>query len=285
MTCLGAALDDAQARAPDLVGIRRDGISVGGGAAAYAYAFAALVAHPQSLPAGRAAAWVDSWCWLPGLVLPMGLLLLVVPDGRLLSPRWRPAVAALIAGSVVGSVGLSGSPTFDLGSDQPIDNPLAFDPTAWHVAATLGYALVARGGSRVACVVRSALPTLGRGGAPAASLDRRRSRPGGLPRHGRGVHLGRVPLRIRPPCDRPVGASGRHRGRDPQVPAVRARSRRQPRPRLRGDDGRRGRRLRARRRSDRRTAVPRGEPRALTGTDRRRRRRLPAASGNACSAS
>ncbi len=148
MTCLGLLLTTRKPEHPISWGFAATGFLWAVGAAAYAYAFAALVTHPQSLPAGRAAAWVDSWCWLPGLVLPMGLLLLVAPDGRLLSPRWRPAVAALIAGSVVGSVGLSGSPTFDLGSGQPIDNPLAFDPTAWHVAATLGYALV--GGAVVA---------------------------------------------------------------------------------------------------------------------------------------
>ena len=143
MTCLGVLLTTRKPEHPISWGFAATGLLWAVGAGAYAYAIAALVANPQSLPAGRAAAWVDSWCWLPGLVLPMGLLLLVVPDGRLLSPRWRPVVAALVAGSVLGSLGLSGSPTFDLGSTEPIDNPLAFDTTVWHVAATLGYALVA----------------------------------------------------------------------------------------------------------------------------------------------
>jgi signal transduction histidine kinase len=139
----GALLTTRKPEHPISWGFAATGFLWAVGAGAYAYAIAALVANPQSLPAGRAAAWVDSWCWLPSLVLPTGLLLLVVPNGRLLSPRWRPAVAALVAGSVLGSLGLSGSPTFDLGSNQPIGNPLAFDATAWHVAATVGYALVA----------------------------------------------------------------------------------------------------------------------------------------------
>ena len=143
MTCLGVLLTTRKPEHPISWGFAATGFLWAVGAGAYAYAIAALVANPQSLPAGRAAAWVDSWCWLPGLVLPMGLLLLVVPDGRLLSPRWRPVVAALVAGSVLASLGLSGSPTFDLGSTEPIDNPLALDTTVWHVAATLGYALVA----------------------------------------------------------------------------------------------------------------------------------------------
>ena len=143
MTCLGVLLTTRKPEHPISWGFAATGFLWAVGAGAYAYAIAALVANPQSLPAGRAAAWVDSWCWLPSLVLPMGLLLLVVPDGRLRSPRWRPVVAALVAGSVLGSLGLSGAPTFDLGSNEPIENPLAFDTTAWHVAATLGYALVA----------------------------------------------------------------------------------------------------------------------------------------------
>ena len=110
------------------------------GSFAYAYAIEALVAHPGSLPGGRLAAWVDNWFWLPGLVLPMSLLLLVVPDGRLLSPRWRLAVVAVVGGTALASIGLSGSPTFELGSTETIENPLALDVTVWHLAAVVGFA-------------------------------------------------------------------------------------------------------------------------------------------------
>ena len=112
------------------------------GGVAYAYATEALVAEPGSLPGGLAAAWLDNWLWLPGLALPMSLLLLVVPDGRLLSPRWRPVVVAVVAGVVLASVGVSGSSTFELGSSEPIDNPLALGTTTRDITAVAGFALV-----------------------------------------------------------------------------------------------------------------------------------------------
>jgi signal transduction histidine kinase len=115
--------------------------AVGGGA--YAYAVEALVADPGSLPGGLAAAWLDNWLWLPTLLLPVGLLLLVVPDGQLLSRRWRTVAAALVGGTTVASAGLSGAATFDLGAAEPIDNPLALDTTAAHVVGAVGYAAVA----------------------------------------------------------------------------------------------------------------------------------------------
>src|SRR5262249_28940528 len=36
---------------------------------ANAYAATALVEHPDALPGGFAAAWLDNWAWLPGLTL------------------------------------------------------------------------------------------------------------------------------------------------------------------------------------------------------------------------
>jgi signal transduction histidine kinase len=121
------------------------------GAGAHAYAVEALVADPGSLPGGLAAAWLDNWFWLPGLFLPISLLLLVVPDGRLLSPSWRPVLVAVLGGTALASAGLSGSSTFELGSDEPINNPLALDTTAAHLAAAIGFALVA--GAVVASLV------------------------------------------------------------------------------------------------------------------------------------
>jgi uncharacterized membrane protein YhaH (DUF805 family) len=52
------------------------------------YARYALLAAPGSLPAGEAAAWIYSWAWVPALGLTVYSLLLF-PDGRLPSHRWR----------------------------------------------------------------------------------------------------------------------------------------------------------------------------------------------------
>jgi signal transduction histidine kinase len=112
---------------------------------AYAYAVEALVRDPGSVPDGRAAAWVDNWLWLPGIVLPVALLLLLVPDGRLLSTKWRAALVAVVGGTALGSFGFSGSPTFELGSEAPMDNPLAFDTTVAHVVIAVGAASLVAG--------------------------------------------------------------------------------------------------------------------------------------------
>jgi signal transduction histidine kinase len=65
------------------------------------YARVALVSHP-GLPGGIWALWLDSWLLIP--IFPAGaipLLLLVFPDGRLPSRRWRPvAVTAVVVTSV-----------------------------------------------------------------------------------------------------------------------------------------------------------------------------------------
>ena len=55
------------------------------------YATYALATAPGSLPAGRAAAWIDRWAIVPTLSIPI-LLFLLFPDGRVPSRRWRPVL-------------------------------------------------------------------------------------------------------------------------------------------------------------------------------------------------
>ncbi len=45
------------------------------------------------LPLAPAALWVATWSWAPSLFLSATVLPLLLPDGSLLSPRWRPALA------------------------------------------------------------------------------------------------------------------------------------------------------------------------------------------------
>ena len=54
---------------------------------------------------GETAAWFSSWLWILLVFVPASFLLLLFPDGRLPSPRWRPVawgVALGTAGAVVG---------------------------------------------------------------------------------------------------------------------------------------------------------------------------------------
>jgi signal transduction histidine kinase len=51
--------------------------------------------------------FVMAWCWVPAPVLVAAVLPLVFPDGRLLSPRWRIAVALAAVGTAVLVVALA----------------------------------------------------------------------------------------------------------------------------------------------------------------------------------
>jgi hypothetical protein len=78
-------------RRRNLVGWLFLAVGLAGGVGAFTgeYALRTLQAQPWSLPAGAFMAWVSSWVVLSVLAMVF-LLLLVFPDGRLPTTRWRP---------------------------------------------------------------------------------------------------------------------------------------------------------------------------------------------------
>ncbi|MDQ3751471.1 MAG: hypothetical protein M3333_01065 [Actinomycetota bacterium] len=54
---------------------------------AYEYAAYSLISNPGALPGADAMAWLQTWTWAPELTL-FPFLILLFPDGRLLSRRW-----------------------------------------------------------------------------------------------------------------------------------------------------------------------------------------------------
>jgi signal transduction histidine kinase len=66
-------------------------------AAAFAYTRYTVVHAPGSLPSGTAMLWTITWIQAPATSLTGLVLPLVFPTGRLLSPRWRPALWAALA--------------------------------------------------------------------------------------------------------------------------------------------------------------------------------------------
>jgi hypothetical protein len=59
----------------------------------------------RDLPGLTWAAWVSNWVWMPALVALL-LLLLVYPNGRLVSRRWRPVAVAMLAWSALVTLAL-----------------------------------------------------------------------------------------------------------------------------------------------------------------------------------
>jgi hypothetical protein len=65
------------------------GLGVGLDAFARGYAIYGLLGHPGGLPGVMVAAWATNFTWILGLGL-LPLVLLLFPDGRLPTRRWRP---------------------------------------------------------------------------------------------------------------------------------------------------------------------------------------------------
>ncbi len=126
-----------------------------------AYATVGLVVAPGSLPAADLMAWVGVWSWAPGFTLLLTATVLLFPDGRPPTPRWRPVlwVAALGLGLIVvpmASLAWGSSGTDLLGAGPQLgdaDSPVL---TAALIAINAGLLLMLASGamSVVGLIVR-----------------------------------------------------------------------------------------------------------------------------------
>jgi hypothetical protein len=89
------------------------------------YAIYALLAQPNSLPAGQVAAWMSSWLWVPSNALLVYVALLF-PDGRLPSKRWKP-VAWLVGIAAVVGVSVAAVLPVPVCNVCIIENPLGIE--------------------------------------------------------------------------------------------------------------------------------------------------------------
>jgi hypothetical protein len=103
-----------------------------------AYAHWGLVVDPGSVPGPEVAAAVNEGTWVYG-ILAMGVyLVLLFPDGRLPSPRWRWVAWLAGAAALVVPLGIALSPGgVEEAPVAGLVNPLASEPlTPWAVALT-----------------------------------------------------------------------------------------------------------------------------------------------------
>jgi hypothetical protein len=89
------------------------------------YATYAILAQSGSLSAGEAAAWIRSWVWVAEGGLGVFLVLLF-PDGRLASDRWRYLAWLNLVVAILGSIAVAISPG-PIDGIAPIQNPLGID--------------------------------------------------------------------------------------------------------------------------------------------------------------
>ncbi len=106
------------------------------------YAIYALVAQPDSLPAGEGLAWLASWAWIP-YVGCIALSLLLFPTGRLPSSRWRWLAWLTVLLTIAGALWVALSPGV-IGNLGSIRNPLGIEglPDGYKPVQTIILALL-----------------------------------------------------------------------------------------------------------------------------------------------
>jgi hypothetical protein len=113
------------------------GLLFGVGAFAEAYPYYALAAVSGSLPGGVYMAWFSAKSlWLLGLFLGSALLVLLFPNGRLLSRSWRAVVWLAVGGSAISAFAHATSP----GRMAPygISNPFGIERNPRSILELLG---------------------------------------------------------------------------------------------------------------------------------------------------
>jgi hypothetical protein len=98
-----------------------------GGMSSLSHAWAALALDSARPPDDllRVCALLDTFSWVAGVPLALLVPMLLQPDGRLLSRRWRAVLRVEVTGCVLGAIGFLTLPgPIDTGRYAQLDNPI-----------------------------------------------------------------------------------------------------------------------------------------------------------------
>jgi hypothetical protein len=131
------------------------GATTGLGMLAGAYAERWVAGDGGSRALGEAAAVYGSLSWIPFILVPCTFVLLLFPDGRLVSPRWR-WVAWCAGGGIAGVVLVSAVAPGPLEDYPTLDNPYGVDGPLLDPLTGIAVALLLVGlvGSVASVIVR-----------------------------------------------------------------------------------------------------------------------------------
>ncbi len=98
--------------------------------------------RPGSLPWIELVAWVGEWIWVVSVVLSIGYAVLLFPDGRLPSRRWRPVAGLLLLGSAL-FVGVISTAPGRLRNVPQVENPFGVQGLAGLSGPLMALAVIA----------------------------------------------------------------------------------------------------------------------------------------------
>jgi hypothetical protein len=113
-------------------------VSITVGDFADSYAVFGLLARPGALPGAGVMAWLSEWSRGPTILGAFALVFLLFPEGRPLSPRWRPIV--WLTAAITPLLGLGALKPGPLDDYALVNNPFGIGGAAGRVAQGAGNA-------------------------------------------------------------------------------------------------------------------------------------------------